>query len=67
MCTHTPACPDARSVACCAAHVQSDHSEQGWCRLCNGVILFDDGWYLHPEGKISPVPRLGAAVREVAA
>jgi hypothetical protein len=28
----------------------ADHSEQGWCRLCNGVILFDDGHYLTPDG-----------------
>src|SRR3954471_13326124 len=42
MCTHSPRCPDATDLHCCSAHVEADHSEQGWCRLCNGVILFDD-------------------------
>jgi hypothetical protein len=45
------ACPDASAPDCCTAHVVADHSEQGWCRLCNGVILFDDGWYLTPDGR----------------
>jgi hypothetical protein len=50
MCTHTPACPDVLDSACCTAHVVADHTEQGWSRLCNGIILFDDGHYLTPEG-----------------
>lgn len=50
MCSHSPACPDTTSPACCTAHVTADHSEQGWCRLCNGLILFDDGHYLTPVG-----------------
>ena len=55
-CTHSPACPDATSADCCHAHMVSDHSEQGWCQLCNGVILFDDGLYLAPDGHVEPVP-----------
>lgn len=55
-CTHTPACPDARSSDCCSAHVIADHSEQGWVRLCNGVILFDDAQYLTPDGTFGVVP-----------
>ena len=51
MCDHSPACPDTTSSSCCSAHVVADHSEQGWCRLCNGVILFDDGYYLTPDGQ----------------
>ncbi|TWG93895.1 hypothetical protein L615_000600000080 [Nocardioides sp. J9] len=51
MCDHSPQCPDAAATDCCSAHVTADHSEQGWCRLCNGVILFDDGAYLTPEGQ----------------
>ncbi len=51
MCSHTPACPDVRDSDCCRAHVVSDRSGQGWCRLCNGIILFDDGHYLTPEGR----------------
>jgi len=34
--------------------------EQGWCRLCNGVILFDDGLYLAPDGHVEQVPLLTA-------
>jgi hypothetical protein len=51
MCNHEPDCPDAAATDCCRAHVVSDHSEQGWCRLCNGLILFDDGHYLTPDGR----------------
>lgn len=50
MCTHSPACPGSEAPDCCRAHVIADRSDQGWCRLCNGVILFDDGHYLTPEG-----------------
>jgi hypothetical protein len=50
MCNHSPACPDTASSDCCRAHVVADRSDQGWCRLCNGVILFDDGHYLTPDG-----------------
>ncbi|WP_370290954.1 DUF5999 family protein [Nocardioides sp.] len=52
MCHHSPQCPEAADPACTSAHVIADHMEQGWCRLCNGVILFDDGAYLTPEGQI---------------
>jgi uncharacterized protein DUF5999 len=51
VCDHSPACPDTTSEHCASAHVVADHSEQGWCRLCNGVILFDDGGYLTPDGR----------------
>jgi hypothetical protein len=40
--------------------VEADHFEQGWCRLCNGVILFDDGLYMAPDGHVQPVPLLTA-------
>jgi hypothetical protein len=56
MCTHQPRCPEASDTDCCRAHVTADHFEQGWCRLCNGVILFDDGHYLAPDGHAEPVP-----------
>ena len=56
MCNHSPACPDATAENCCSAHMVADHMEQGWCRLCNGVILFDDGQYLAPDGHIETVP-----------
>ena len=60
MCTHNPRCPEATDPHCCSAHIEADHSEQGWCRLCNGVILFDDGLYLAPDGHVQPVPLLSA-------
>ena len=42
MCVHRPSCPEATDRSCWTAHVVSDHSEQGWTKLCNGVIVFDD-------------------------
>lgn len=60
MCSHSPHCPGADAQDRCGAHVVSDHSEQGWCRLCNGVILFDDGLYLTPDGVVDAIPRLAA-------
>ena len=50
MCPHSPSCPDSQADDCCRALVIADHNEQGWCRLCNGIILFDDGHYLTPDG-----------------
>jgi hypothetical protein len=58
MCSHSPACPGANESNCCQAHVTADHLEQGWCRLCNGVIVFDDGAYLSPTGEIKTIPTL---------
>jgi len=34
-----------------AAHVCAPHPEQGWSLLCNGVIVFDDGGALLPNGE----------------
>ena len=48
-------CPSAESDHCWTAHVVADHSEQGWLRLCNGVILFDDGYFIAPDGHSEPV------------
>lgn len=42
-CSHSPHCPGAGEPDACAAAIVSDHCEQGWYLLCNGVILFDDG------------------------
>jgi len=56
MCGHSPSCPSAKDSNCCQAHVDVDHFEQGWCRLCNGVIVFDDGTYLTPDGEIGAIP-----------
>ncbi len=48
-------CPSAEGDRCWTAHVVADHSEQGWVRLCNGVILFDDGYFIAPDGHSEPV------------
>lgn len=55
-CDHTPPCPGADANDCCHAHIVADHFEQGWCRLCNGVIVFDDGTYLAPDGHQERIP-----------
>jgi hypothetical protein len=60
MCRHLPPCPHSAARNCCTAHVVADHSEQGWVRLCNGLILFDDHVYLAPDGHCRPVPASAA-------
>lgn len=60
MCTHSPACPDIDATDCCTAHVVSDRMDQGWCRLCNGVIVFDDGHYLTPDGQDALIQPISA-------
>ena len=42
-CQHTPQCPGRDDLDATAAAIVADHCEQGWYRLCNGVILFEDG------------------------
>jgi len=62
VCSHSPACPKATDITCCQACVTADHyAEQGWSRLCNGLIVFDDGSYLSPDGEIMDVPTFTAA------
>ena len=55
MCAHVPNCPGVEDQGAWTAHVVADHQEQGWSRLCNGVILFDDGFFLAPDGHSEPV------------
>ncbi len=52
MCTHQPSCPTADRPDREAARVVAFHPEQGWSRLCNGTILFDDTGELLPGGEI---------------
>jgi hypothetical protein len=47
-CAHEPACPTADSDDARAACVVSEHWEQGWAKLCNGAVVFDDGGMLLP-------------------
>jgi len=37
----------------------TSHPEQGWSLLCNGVVIFDDGGALLPDGRalLPPPPR----------
>jgi hypothetical protein len=51
MCSHEPQCPPAGDIARAAAHVIAGHPEQGWSLLCNGIVLFDDGGLLLPDGR----------------
>jgi hypothetical protein len=50
MCSHVPSCPVSTARDRLAALVCSRHPEQGWTLLCNGVIVFDDGGMLLPDG-----------------
>ncbi|HMA45974.1 MAG TPA: DUF5999 family protein [Frankiaceae bacterium] len=51
VCPHDPPCPPADAPDRDAARILCDHPEQGWCLLCNGVILFDDDGLLLPDGR----------------
>ena len=51
MCQHGTPCPDAASDTRDLAAVVRNHTEQGWNLLCNGVVLFDDGGELLPDGR----------------
>lgn len=57
MCQHQPQCPHWPAPDHLAARMVADHPDQGWCLLCNGVIVFDDGGELLPDDS-SRAPRL---------
>ena len=57
MCSHEPRCPSAGDTARGAARVIVGHPEQGWSLLCNGIVLFDDGGLLLPDGRAEGAPR----------
>jgi len=64
MCEHQPRCPSASAVDHLAARSVACHPEQGWSRLCNGVVLFDDSGELLPDGKVvdpTPIHRFPSA------
>ncbi|MFD8114446.1 DUF5999 family protein [Streptomyces microflavus] len=52
MCSHTPPCPTADAADRQAARVSTACHEQGWCRLCNGVVRFEDTGLLLPDGRL---------------
>lgn len=60
MCAHVPPCPPARATDRDAAHVVGGHPEQGWSLLCNGVVAFDDGIDLLPDGRLADLVRQAA-------
>jgi len=64
-CPHRPPCPRALAHDRSGARIRASHPEQGWSLLCNGVVIFDDGGALLPDGRaILPPP---ARARMVAA
>jgi hypothetical protein len=56
MCRHEIPCPRCDAPDREAARVVAAHPEQGWSLLCNGVLLFDDGGELLPDGTALPPP-----------
>ena len=63
MCQHQPRCPQSRAPDHLAARiVAGHHPEQGWSMLCNGVIVFDDGGELLPDGRAVAPDRPAPAV-----
>jgi len=52
MCGHWPICPAADRSDREAARVVVSHPEQGWSKLCNGVIVFDDLGEILPDGSV---------------
>jgi Family of unknown function (DUF5999) len=50
-CRHHPACPAAEASDRTAARIVATYPEQGWSLLCNGVVAFDDGGALLPDGR----------------
>jgi hypothetical protein len=63
MCSHQPTCPPVtdRTASPLTAHVIAGHPEQGWSLLCNGVVRFDDGGALLPDGTSIPAVGTGPA------
>jgi hypothetical protein len=51
MCQHQPRCPEWPAPDHLAARIVADKPSQGWSLLCNGVIEFDDGGELLPDGR----------------
>ncbi|WP_405628730.1 DUF5999 family protein [Streptomyces sp. NBC_01174] len=63
MCAHNPPCPTAMAPDREAARSVAHRPEQGWCRLCNGVVQFEDTGVLLPDGRLIPPCRDALAGR----
>ena len=48
-CQHVPHCPTWDAPDHAAARVVAAHPEQGWSKLCNGVIVFSDTGEILPS------------------
>ena len=59
MCPHQPRCPEWPAPDHLAARIGEDQPRQGWSLLCNGVIEFDDGGELLPDGRAVTPDRRG--------
>jgi len=59
-CPHRPRCPSALAHDRSGARTMASHPEQGWSLLCNGVVIFDDGGALLPDGRPVPPPPVRA-------
>jgi hypothetical protein len=51
MCQHQNRCPSATSPDALMARIIVTQYAQGWNQLCNGVVVFDDGGALLPDGR----------------
>jgi hypothetical protein len=49
-CAHLPVCPPYGAPDHDAAAVIAEHHDQGWIKLCNGVVVFDDTSEILPSG-----------------
>lgn len=56
MCRHYPRCVSSDVAGRDSARTVAAHPEQGWRLLCNGVIAFDDGGLLLPDGSAVSAP-----------
>lgn len=51
-CGHQPPCPTAKAADHGAARLVGHFPEQGWSRLCNDVLRWEDTGELLPSGQI---------------
>jgi anti-sigma regulatory factor (Ser/Thr protein kinase) len=59
-CQHMPRCPGVDADDRQAARVVASYPEQGWSLLCNGIVGFEDGGALLPDGTVIE-PHLAAS------
>lgn len=62
MCRHHPRCVSSVAAGRESARTVAAHPEQGWRLLCNGVVVFDDGGLLLPDGSAVTAPAVAPPV-----